>query len=500
MAGGVLDNFAKSLAGENLPERLHAGLIGEDATIDGPFGPKPLIYADYVASGRALAQVEDFVRERVLPYYANSHTEASFCGSYSTRLREEARRIVKESVNADGGTSVVFCGSGATAGINKLVRLLQIPQMAASGQRAVVFIGPYEHHSNILPWRESGAEIVAIPESAKGGPDLDALGFALETHREAALKVGAFSAASNVTGILTDTDAVTGMLKAAGALAIWDYAGGAPYLAIDMKAGTSEAKDAVVFSPHKFPGGPGATGILVLRDDIVRTDRPTAPGGGSVTFVSPWGHDYSASIAAREEAGTPNVVGDVRAALALIVKNAVGQDFIDARDQALRERALARWSQNPHIELLGNGQAKALPIFSFRVRAADGTHIHQQLFTRMLSDKYGVQARGGCACAGPYAHALLDIDERRSRELLSEIRAGREMEKPGWVRLNFSYLMSDARADRIIEAVDTLSREAERLVEDYDFDPATARFRHRADALCRPALAEASGTMSVLRG
>lgn len=478
MQNSVLTAFAAHLRRDDLSAFLRTGLIGENAIIKGPFGSKPLIYADYVASGRALAQIEDFLREHVLPYYANSHTEASYCGAFCTRLREEARRTIHRTVRADDQTRVIFSGSGATAGINRLVRLLQIQEHVASGERVVVFLGPYEHHSDILPWRESGAQVVEIPEAIHGGPDLEALSAALECGHAAALKVGAFSAASNVTGIVTDTDAVTRILKAHGALALWDYAGGAPYLPMDMQPGTDRAKDAIVFSPHKFPGGPGASGVLILREAIVRTQKPTAPGGGSVTFVSPWAHDYSASLVSREEAGTPNVIGDIRAAMALLVKEALGQAFIDRRNRQLRERALAVWEKNPRLVLLGNKAAPSLPIFSLRVRREDGAFLHHQLFTRMLSDVFGVQARGGCACAGPYAHRLMQIDAQRSALLLEAIHAGREIDKPGWVRLNLSYLLSDEKADSIIEAVDMLAREAERYAGSYDFDAATARFRH----------------------
>ncbi|WP_336055808.1 aminotransferase class V-fold PLP-dependent enzyme [Nitratireductor sp. CH_MIT9313-5] len=480
MQHGALKRFAQSLEGSDLPARLAAGLIGEGILIEGPVGPRPLIYADFVASGRALSQVEDFIRAEVLPFYANSHTEASWCGQYSTRLREEARQVIRNAVNACDASSVIFCGSGATTGVNKLVKLLQVEERLRDGQKVVIFTGPYEHHSNILPWRETGAEIVCIDEASTGGPDMNALARALSAHCDADLKIGAFSAASNVTGIIVDTDAVTRLLKSHGACAIWDYAGGAPYLPMDMKPGTDHAKDAIVFSPHKFPGGPGATGVLVVRDAIAQTAKPTAPGGGSVTFVSPWDHDYSTCLATREEAGTPNVVGDVRAAMSLIVKQALGQDYIDRRDADLRSRALSAFRQNSALELLGNLDAPALPIFSFRVKAKDGGYVHHQLFTRMLSDYYGIQVRGGCACAGPYAHKLLDIDEQKSRQLHADIRAGREMEKPGWVRLNFSYLLSDARADEIIAAVNELSLEAERFARFYDFDPLTARFTHKA--------------------
>ncbi|MGF1627950.1 MAG: aminotransferase class V-fold PLP-dependent enzyme [Kiloniellaceae bacterium] len=477
----MLESFIESLKGRDLPAFLRAGLIGEGAPLEGPFGTRPLLYADYVASGRALRQVEDFVLDKVLPYYANSHTEASYCGAFCTRLREEARRSIAAIVGAGAGTSVVFAGSGATAGINKIVRLLDIPGAVARGEKVVVFIGPYEHHSNILPWRESGAELVDIPESETGGPDLAALEAALQASGEAVLRVGAFSAASNVTGILADIDAVTRLLKRHGALAVWDYAGGAPYLPMSMADGSDAAKDAIVFSPHKFPGGPGATGILVIRESIIRISSPTAPGGGSVTFVSPWGHAYAGSLSVREEAGTPNVVGDIRAALVLLIKQALGQGFIERRDVELRERALAAWRGNPRIELLGRLDVPRLPIFSFRVRDGAGGYIHHQLFTRLLSDLWGIQARGGCACAGPYAHRLLDIDRDISEAIFAAIRAGREVDRPGWVRLNFSYLMSDDSADRVIAAVDELARRAGDHVTDYVFDPRTARFRHKEE-------------------
>ncbi|MEW5423700.1 aminotransferase class V-fold PLP-dependent enzyme [Amorphus sp. 3PC139-8] len=477
-----LMRFRHSLETTDLVERLQAGLIGEGVEIETPFGRKPLLYADYVASGRALAQIEDFVRDDVLPFYANSHTEASFCGETMTRMRGEARAIVAASVNAGPDGHVVFTGSGATSGINRIVGLLDLARRCARGERIVVLIGPYEHHSNILPWRECGAEVREIPETAQGGVDLRALEETLAVAGGADLIVGSFSAASNVTGIVTDTVAVTRCLKAHGALSVWDYAGGGPYLAMDMAPAPDAEKDAIVFSPHKFVGGPGASGVLVARDTIVCRSTPTAPGGGSVSFVSPWGHAYSSSVEAREEAGTPNVVGDIRAALAVMVKDAVGAQWIAARNQALVERALAVWGDVDEIRLLGQPAVRErLPIFSFQVRRADGGFVHQQLFTRMLSDVLGIQARGGCACAGPYGHRLLEIDEAMSERLFGRLRAGHELEKPGWVRLNLSYLMSDEKADAVIDGVAWLARNADRFVERYTADPATARFRVTAE-------------------
>ncbi len=472
-----LSPFTKALAGPNLVERLRAGLIGEGAPVPGPFGTKGLIYADFVASGRALRQVEDFIAGHVLPYYANTHTQASFCGAQMTRLREDARAAIARICHADPADyAVIFAGAGATAGLNRLVSLFGVAAAADAGQQPVVFVGPYEHHSNLLPWRESGAKVVEIGEAAMGGPDLDALDAALLAHAGSGLKIGAFSAASNVTGIITDTTAVTRILKRHGALVLWDYAGGAPYLPIDMNPGPGLEKDAIVASPHKFAGGPGASGLLILRRAAVRNDKPSWPGGSTVSFVSPWDHVYLDDLTAREEAGTPNVIGDIRAGLAFLVKAQIGQDWINQREAVLNARALKVWRQNPRLDLLGVDRAKRLPIFSFRVRDGDGGLIHHQLFTRMLSDVYGIQARGGCACAGPYAHRLLDIDQAQSKALATAIAAGQELEKPGWVRLNFSYLMSDETADKIIAAVDDLARRAPALSRHYQADSSTARF------------------------
>lgn len=471
-----LARFAASLQGPDLIARLRAGVIGEGLAVPGPFGEHPLVYADYVASGRALRQIETFVMEEVLPFYANSHTEASFCGASMTRMRREARAVIARLTGATDEHAVIFAGSGATAGLNKLVQLFGIPEAVARGERPVVFIGPYEHHSNILPWRESGAEVIEIDEAPTGGPDLEQLEALLAATADRMLRVGSFSAASNVTGIMTDTDAVTGLLRRHNVLSVWDYAGGAPYLSIDMRAGTEFAKDAVVLSAHKFLGGPSASGVTIVRRDVTHRDRPVSPGGGTVRFVSPTKHDYSSDLVTREEAGTPNVVGDIRAALAFLVKEAIGQDFLDARHAELNARAISVWRSNPNIELLGVGRGQRLPIFSFRVRDPhSGGHIHQQLFTRMLSDCYGIQARGGCACAGPYAHRLLGIDPQKSDAMRQAILSGVESEKPGWTRLNFSALLDDAKADRIIASVDELARNPYPMADMYLLDTKTAR-------------------------
>ncbi|MES0808147.1 aminotransferase class V-fold PLP-dependent enzyme [Roseibium sp. SCPC15] len=483
--GTALDQFHKMLKGPDLIVRLRAGLIGEGKIISGPFGERELIYADYVASGRALRQIEEFVLEEVLPVYANSHTEASYCGSAMTRMREAARSEIARICGADKATyATVFCGSGATAGLNRLVHLLGVSTAVEKGENPLVVIGPYEHHSDILPWRESGAEVIEIGEAGEGGPDLQELETVLESAGQERLIVGAFSMMSNVTGIVTDDRAVTRLLKRFGALSVWDCAGSGPYLPIEMNEGTDVEKDAVVVSPHKFVGGPAASGVMIVRKAAVQMETPVFPGGGTVRFVSPWGHDYTSDIACREEAGTPNVVGDIRAALAFMVNEAIGQKTMDERNAAWRVKAQAVWRENPAIEIMGNPDAHhVLPVFSFRVRDLErGGYIHQQLVTRMLSDEYGIQTRGGCACAGPYAHRLLDIGQEQSETMRQRILSGEELKKPGWTRLNFSVLMTEEKADKIIRAVDELARTPYPLADHYACDESTARFKAIQDA------------------
>ena len=469
---GLLDRFRSTIDHRDPIGWLDSDLVGAKAMVDGPFGMRPLVYADYVASGRALRGIESFVLDGVLPYYANSHTEASYCGGMMTRLRREARARIAACCGADDNHAVIFCGSGATAGINRLVALLGV------GKRSRIVLGPYEHHSNILPWRESGAEVIEIAEAPSGGPDMRELQAALAAPG-ADRVICSLSAASNVTGILTDVEAVTRAVKASGATMIWDYACAGPYVPIGMGKPGAEI-DAIVVSPHKFVGGPGASGVLIVRRDSVVSKRPTWPGGGTVKFVSPTEHDFSDSIETREEAGTPNVIGDIRAALAFIAKDAIDVDEAAGRSRTLVARALDAWSNHPRLQLLGSLTAPRLPIFSFRVRDGMGGFVHQQLVTRMLSDRFGIQARGGCACAGPYAHRLLGIDAETSDRMRHSILAGDEMEKLGFVRLNLSVLMPDGKVDFILESVAQLASDAGDYVPLYDFDPGRAIFFPKA--------------------
>jgi selenocysteine lyase/cysteine desulfurase len=477
-----------------LVDLVRASVIGDDEAVAGPYGIRRVTYADYTASGRSLSFLEDFIRDAVLPLYANTHTESSGTGLQTTRFREEARRLVLEGVGGDHERhAVVFCGSGSTAAINRLVDVLNLRIPAdlddrwdlrsriPLDQRPVVFVGPYEHHSNELPWRESIADLVTIHEDRDGYIDLDQLEQELDRYAERPLVIGSFSAASNVTGIVSNTYAISRLLHEHGALSFFDFAAAAPYVEIEMDPPDDPLgyKDAIVISPHKFIGGPGTPGVLVARRELFRNRVPGMPGGGTVQYVNPFEHVYLADVEHREEGGTPAIVESIRAGLVFQVKAAVGVAAIREREHDFIHRALHRWEANPSIEILGSHQADRLSIVSFVVRH-EGRYLHHNFVVALLNDLFGIQSRGGCSCAGPYGHRLLGIDLDTSHEFEREIARGCEGIKPGWVRVNFNYFISEAVFEFLLEAVDIVASDGWRLLPDYAFDPASGLWRHRA--------------------
>ncbi len=482
---------------QHLVEKVRDSIIGDDRALKGPYGIRRMTYADYTASGRSLKFIEDFIRDEVLPLYANTHTETSSTGLQTTCFREDARRIILEACGGSDEDVVIFCGSGATGAINKLIEILnlripgnldrdfKLSECIPAEKRPVVFIGPYEHHSNELPWRESIADVVTIPEDADGQIDQEHLKRQLVNYGTRPLIIGSFSAASNVTGIVSNTKAISRLLHSHGALALWDFAAAAPYVKIEMNSGDEPGetklgyKDAVFISPHKFIGGPGTPGVLVVKRKLLTNLVPSVPGGGTVSYVSPQDHTYLTDPSHREEGGTPAIIEAIRAGLVFHLKQAVGTDCIEKLEHGFVKRATKSWAKNSKIQVLGNPDAQRLSIVSFVIKHGEDQVLHHNFVVAMLNDLFGIQARGGCSCAGPYGHRLLGIDLARSMRFHEAIDAGGEGIKPGWVRVNFNYFISEEVFSYILEAVDLLAEEGWRLLPHYTFDPVTGIWRHQ---------------------
>ena len=466
-------------------QHIRQGLIGDGHTLQGPFGPRKLVYCDNVASGRALTHVEDYIRDQVLPLYGNTHTAASATGRQMSAFREEARATIAKSVNATADDAVIFTGAGSSAAIHLFVQALMKNH---AGVRPLVLLGPYEHNSNRLMFREM-ADVICIKEAmSTGGPDLQQLESELSRSKHR-LKIGSFSAASNVTGALTDTVAVTRVLKKFGALACFDYAAAAPYCAIDMNPEGAK-KDAVFISTHKFVGGPGSPGLLIVKKNLMRTRTPVLPGGGTVLFVDEQSHAYVEDIEAREEGGTPDIIGSIRAGLAFSVKDMVGTNLIAKREHSISKHVMQKLTAHPKMLVLGSHENERLPTFSFMVKH-HAAFLHYDFVSTLLNDLFGIQSRGGCACAGPYSLFLLGVPQKKGYNILEaliELRDDAEIAKPGFTRFNLPYFASDEMVEFVTDAVLFLAEHAWKFLPYYRFDSKAQAWvvRNSAAALPQP--------------
>jgi len=495
---------------------LRSQIIGADAAVTTPFGERLMVYADYTASGRCLAMIEKYI-QNLQRIYANTHTEDDISGRSMTRLLEAAEHAIKQSVNAGPDGRIICVGTGATGAIDKLQQIIGVALPPATRQnltrmmedalgaaahaafsehlqnrQPVVFVGPYEHHSNEISWRENLATVVEVRLDAIGSVDLAHLKSLLqEPAYQGRMRIGSFSAASNVTGMRTPVHEIAALLHRYDAIACFDYAASAPYVEIDMNPAAGKypgdaSLDAIFISPHKFLGGPGASGVLVFNKRIYHSELPpSVSAGGTVDYVGPTSQDFIVDIEEREKAGTPGVLQILKAGLAFQVKDQIGVAAIEKRERELLQRTFERWQGNPKIEILGNPDAdRRISIVSFNLKDHTGKYLHPKFVTSLLNDLFGIQSRAGCSCAGPYGHRLLDIDFEKSELYRKWIQKGYCGIKPGWCRISLHYTMDDIEAGFILDAIEFVAEHGHRFLPLYDFDMHTGAWLHKSDCGC----------------
>ncbi len=451
-------------------------IIGINSKLRCPDGKnRPLIYADWVASGRSYAPIEDRIREEILPLVANTHTETSTTGMAMTHAYHTAQKLIKDHVNAGINDLILTGASGMTGLINKFQRMLglkvnpEIEYVLPDDQRPVVFITHMEHHSNHTSWLETIAIVEIIQPTPDGLVDLNSLDELLKKHQERTLKIASVSACSNVTGIGVPYYLIAKKMHQAGGYCFVDFACAAPYMKMDMHPGQDQADlDAIFFSPHKFLGGPGSSGVLIFNKDLYHRKIPDNPGGGTVDWTNPWGgHKYIDDIEAREDGGTPAFLQTIKAAMCITLKNEMGISQIQERENQLLDILWEGIDQIPNLHILAPQHRDRLPVVSFYI-----DDLHFNLGVKLLNDKFGIQCRGGCSCAGTYGHYLLNIDQNHSRQITDLINQGDYSEKPGWMRISLHPTMTSDTVNFIAKSIKTLAKKHQEWREEYDFDPA----------------------------
>jgi selenocysteine lyase/cysteine desulfurase len=458
-----------------------ANTVGHDQTFRSPYGEQRIVYADWTASGRLYAPIERALSERFGPFVGNTHSESSETGRAMTLAYHEAHRILKAHVNAGADDLIISTGTGMTGVINKFQRILGLkaPQGLRrfidipEAERPVVFITHMEHHSNQTSWYETIADVVVVPPDRDGMVDLAALEALLHEYRARTVKIGSFTACSNVTGVFTPYHAMARLMHRAGGVVFIDFAASAPYIDIDMHpADAEEQLDAVLWSPHKFLGGPGSSGVLIFNRQLYRNTVPDDSGGGTVNWTNPWGqYSFLDDIEAREDAGTPGFLQTIKAALAVQLKNQMGVEAMRLREEAIVPYAMDALLAIPGVHLLAPERRQRLAMLSFYVEG-----IHYNLVVQLLNDRFGVQARGGCSCAGTYGHYLLHVDPSLSHSITDRIDHGDLSEKPGWVRLSFHPSTTMADIDHTLHAVREIVTNVGDWARDYQYSPITNEF------------------------
>ncbi len=480
---GEMQNTINNTSLETYFKRFRENIIVIDQTFTTPYGEKKILYADWIASGRLYRPIEEKLLSDFGPFVANTHTETTVTGTTMTLAYAEARRIIKEHVNACEEDVLITTGSGMTGVINKFQRILGLKVLEnlkphteiPDHKRPVVFLTHMEHHSNQTTWLETIARVVVVPPGEDGLICMDQFENCIKEYQSAPIKIAAVTAASNVTGILTPYHEIARLIHRYNGLCFVDFACSAPYVNIDMHPEDPECHlDAIYFSPHKFLGGPGSSGVLLFHNNLYQNKVPDNPGGGTVSWTNPWGnHKYIDDIETREDGGTPAFLQTIRIALAIKLKEEMGVNQILEREHELINRVFERLAKHPGINILAPQHKDRLGCFSFYI-----DDLHFNLAVKLLNDRYGIQTRGGCSCAGTYGHFLLHVDKEMSQNITCEIDEGDLSHKPGWIRMSMHPTNTMAEIDDICDAILEIAENHKSWEEDYRYDPTTNEFIH----------------------
>jgi selenocysteine lyase/cysteine desulfurase len=460
-------------------------IIGQNQVFDAPTGKKRIIYADWTASGRLYRPIEDRILSEFAPFVANTHTETNVCGTLMTLAYHKARDIIKQHVNAAPTDCIVNYGSGMTGVINKFQRILglKVPEKRRNNfvieekDRPVVFLTHMEHHSNQTSWIETICDVEVIAPNTEGLVDLEHFDFLLKKYQNRPIKIAAITACSNVTGIETPYYEMASMIHRVGGLCFVDFACSAPYVKIDMHPPqySDGFLDAIYFSPHKFLGGPGTSGVLIFNSRLYDNKIPDNPGGGTVKWTDPWqGHEFVDDIEEREDGGTPPFLQTIRTALSVKLKEEMGVDNIMKREEELVALIFNQLCNVKNVHILASEHQHRLGVVSFYIE-----NLHFNLGVKLLNDKFGVQVRGGCSCAGTYGHYLLEVNQHVSRVLTAQISKGDLTNKPGWIRMSIHPTMTNDEVIEICEAIESLAQNHREWALDYVYNVKSNEFSHK---------------------
>lgn len=463
--------------------KFRKNIIGVNHTFESVYGKQKLLYADWIASGRLYIPIEDIMLNKVGPMIANTHSFSSETGKASTYAYQHARQLIKEHVNANESDILITTGSGMTAALNKLQRIMGLRSadnvynvnLKYDDERPVVFITHMEHHSNQVPWYETIADVVVLPAGENNLVDPKILSAELKKYANRSLKIGSFTACSNVTGIITPYHELAKIMHQNGGFCFVDFAASAPYVKIDMHPKDPEEQlDAILFSPHKFLGGPGTCGVLVFNEKLYKSDFPDNPGGGNVKCTNPWGgYHYSDAIEVKEDGGTPGFLQVMRTALCLELKEQMGIENIKERDKELLDLCYSEFQKVEGLSILGDITTERIGCVSFIIE-----NIHYNLIVRLLNDRFGIQVRGGWSCASTYAHYLFDIDQQESTKITNELLQKNLSNKPGWVRVSLHPTMTNEELLFICDAIQKVALNYEEWQKPYEYNATNNEFEN----------------------